>query len=325
MEADEFLLVRDMFRTFAGRFRTGSADLDPAARATAQKALDELGLTDLRAATLPTATAQECALLAEEHGKQPLPTSLLGTALLAPELLRLLGGDGLVRPAGKPTVGLARDLRFIGARTGGLVAWDCEGADSALCVAVNGMVSRVELGPPVPGIDMLRAMRSIPEEARGTTVGRLDAAALRQWRAFALVMVSSEMVGAASSFVGQAVEYAGARRQYGREIGTFQAVQHLLADATFLVEAATSATRYAAWCLDNESPATALTAAGVAKAEANSSALEAVYIGMQVFGGIAQTWEHIAHLYLRRVRLDAVTLATTEDLLTTLADPEANR
>ncbi|XDO63820.1 acyl-CoA dehydrogenase family protein [Streptomyces sp. RLB1-33] len=137
--------------------------------------------------------------------------------------------------------------------------------------------------------------------------------------------MSSELVGAAGSFVRLSVEYARERRQYGREVGSFQAVQHLLADATVLVEACTSATRYAAWCLDNESPARALTAARVAKAEVNASALDAVYTGMQVFGGIAQTWEHIAHLYLRKVRLGAMTLATTADLLTTLAQSELTR
>lgn len=137
--------------------------------------------------------------------------------------------------------------------------------------------------------------------------------------------MSSELVGAAGSFVRQSVEYARERRQYGREIGSFQAVQHLLADATVLVEACTSATRYAAWCLDNEPPGTALKAARVAKAEVNDSALEAVRTGMQVFGGIAQTWEHDAHLYLRKVLTGAMTLATTADLLTTLAEPEAVR
>jgi alkylation response protein AidB-like acyl-CoA dehydrogenase len=68
-----------------------------------------------------------------------------------------------------------------------------------------------------------------------------------------------------------------------------------------------------------------LAAARVAKAEVNSSALEAVYGGMQVFGGIAQTWEHIAHLYLRKVRLGTTLLATTADLLPALAVPEVTR
>jgi hypothetical protein len=323
VEAEEFLLVRDMLRTFATRFRVGSAAVKPSDRAAAQKALGELGLAELRRTSPPAATVQECALLAEEHGRQPLTTSLLGTVLLAPELLRLLGEDAPPDQGTTPTIALARDLRFPGLRSSGLVAWDCEGADSALCVAPDGTVTAVEPGPPAPSADLLRALRSVPPGSPSRTVGRLDAATHQRWQAYALVIVSSELVGAARSFVQQSVEYARERRQYGREIGSFQAVQHLLADATVLVEACTSATRYAAWCLDNEPPARALTAARVAKAEVNGSVLEAVQTGMQVFGGIAQTWEHVAHLYLRKVLLGATTLATTTDLLTILAEPEA--
>jgi hypothetical protein len=332
VEAEEFLLVRDMFRSFATRFRASSADVKPATRAAAQEALGELGLGDLRRTSPPAATVQECALLAEEHGKQPLTTSLIGTALLAPELLRLLGDDASddAPPVHgtTPTIALARDLRFPGfprSHPGELVAWDCEGADGALCVTSDGTVTGVGLGPPAPSADLLRGIRSVPPGSPSHALGRLDPAALRHWQAYALVIVSSELVGAAGSFVRQSVEYARERRQYGREIGSFQAVQHLLADATVLVEACTSATRYAAWCLDNEPPGTALKAARVAKAEVNDSALEAVRTGMQVFGGIAQTWEHDAHLYLRKVLTGAMTLATTADLLTTLAEPEAVR
>lgn len=323
MEAEEFLLVRDMFRTFAARFETGSAVVKPSTRAAAQEALGELGLGELRRSSPPAATVQECALLAEEHGRQPLTTSLIGTALLAPELLRLLGDEDRPDLGTTPTIALARDLRFPGPHPSPLVAWDCEGADGALCVAPDGTVTAVALGAPAPSADLLRGIRSVPSDSPPSVVGRLDPERLRQWQAYALVMVSSELVGAARSFVRQSTEYARERRQYGREIGSFQAVQHLLADATVLVEACTSATRYAAWCLDNEPPATALTAARVAKAEVNGSALEAVHTGMQVFGGIAQTWEHAAHLYLRKVLVGAGTLATTTDLLATLAEPEA--
>jgi alkylation response protein AidB-like acyl-CoA dehydrogenase len=186
-------------------------------------------------------------------------------------------------------------------------------------------VTGLGLGAAAPGIDLLRGIRSVPSESTARFLGRLDVERYRYWQAYALVMVSSELVGAAGSFVRLSVEYARERRQYGQEIGSFQAVQHLLADAMVLVEACISATRYAAWCLDHESPARALTAARVAKAEVNASALDAVYTGMQVFGGIAQTWEHIAHLYLRKVRLGAMALATTADLLATLARPEPVR
>ena len=323
MEREEFVLVRDMVRSLAPRHGVTSADeLKPATRSVAQQALDDMGLRDLRRASPPAATTQECALLAEEHGRHPLTTSLLGTVLLAPELLRLLGDD---TSQGTPTVALTRELRFPGQESADLVAWDSEGADSALCVTTDGTVSRVELGPAAPSTDLVRSVRAVPADAPVEVVGRLTAADQLRWQAYALVVVTAELVGAAGSFVEQAVEYARVRRQYGQAIGSFQAVQHLLADATVLVEAGTSVTRYAAWCLDNEPPERALTAARVAKAEVNSSALEAVYAGMQLFGGIAQTWEHIAHLYLRKVRLGATLLATTDDLLPALAAPEVPR
>ncbi|WP_405813173.1 acyl-CoA dehydrogenase family protein [Streptomyces sp. NBC_01390] len=322
METEEFVLLRDLLRSFATRFRVGSADdVGPAAAATAQKALGELGLTELRRSTPPAATAQECALLAEEHGSLPLPTSLLGTVLLAPELLRLLGAPAA--PGWTPTIALARDLRFPGPGSSPLVAWDSEGADDALCVFPDGTVTAAGLGSAAPSVDLLRAIRTVT--APGRVVGRLEPAAHQHWQAYALIVVASELVGAARSFVEQSVRYARERVQYGRRIGSFQAVRHLLADATVLVEACASATRYAAWCLDHEPPQRALAAARVAKAEVNSSALEAVYAGMQVFGGIAQTWEHIGHLYLRKVRVGATVLATTAELLTELAEPEAAR
>ncbi|MET7571051.1 acyl-CoA dehydrogenase family protein [Streptomyces sp. NPDC005492] len=323
MEREEFVLVRDMVRALATRYGVASADeIKPSTRTAAQQALEELGLRDLRRSSPPAATAQECALLAEEHGRRPLTTSLLGTVLLAPELLRLLGTD---TSSTTPTVALTRELRFPGLTPTELVAWDSEGADSALCVAAEGTVTRVELGPAAPSTDLVRSLRAVPSDAPVEAVGRLTAPDHLRWQAYTLVVVTAELVGAAGSLVEQAVEYARVRHQYGQAIGSFQAVQHLLADATVLVEACTSVTRYAAWCLDNEPPQRALAAARAAKAEVNSSALEAIYAGMQVFGGIAQTWEHVAHLYLRKVRLGATLLVTTADLLPALAVPEATR
>ncbi|MFG2377846.1 acyl-CoA dehydrogenase family protein [Streptomyces sp. NPDC048504] len=323
MDREEFVLVRDMVRSIATRFGVTSADeVKPSTRTAAQQALDDMGLADLRRTSPPAATAQECALLAEEHSRHPLTTSLLGTVLLAPELLRLLGDD---TPQSTPTIALTRELRFPVRTPTDLLAWDSEGADSALCVTAEGAVSRVELGPAAPSMDLVRSVRAVPPDAPVQAVGHLDPPDQLRWQAYALVVVTAELVGAAGSFVEQAVEYARVRRQYGQAIGSFQAVQHLLADATVLVEACTSVTRYAAWCLDNEQPERALTAARVAKAEVNSSALEAVYAGMQVFGGIAQAWEHIAHLYLRKVRLGATLLATTDELLAALAVPEVTR
>ncbi|MFD8377080.1 acyl-CoA dehydrogenase family protein [Streptomyces sp. NPDC059679] len=182
---------------------------------------------------------------------------------------------------------------------------------------------KVGVGPPAPTADLLRGVRTA--SGGGEVVGRLTPEARQHWQAYALVVVTAELVGTAASFVELSVGYARDRHQYGRPIGSFQAVRHLLADATVQVESCTSAARYAGWCLDHEPPDRALAAARVAKAEVNTSAVEAVYAGMQVFGGIAQTWEHIAHLYLRKVLVGARLLATTADLLPALATSEAAR
>lgn len=319
MEAEEFLAVRDLLRAFVTRFHAGPGAPDPKAQAAARETLDELGLAELRRSTPPAASAQECALLAEEHGRLPMTTSFVGTSLLAPELLRLLG---VMQPdCAAPTIALTEDLRFPGREpSDGLVAWDCDGADAALCVAVDGTVTVLELGPPAPTADFGRAVRKIPKDSPAQMLGRLDPAQYAQWRAFALIMVSSELLGAARSLLEQSVEYARERRQYGRAIGSFQAVQHILADATVLAEACASATRYAAWCLDEQQPVHALKAASVAKAEAGTSLPEVIRAAMQVFGGIAQTWEFPAHLYLRKVLVGGRTLATTAELLASLVD-----
>ncbi|MEB8336184.1 acyl-CoA dehydrogenase family protein [Streptomyces endophyticus] len=323
MQAEEFRMVREALGAFVADHRCTSAEPTTAQRAAAQKALDGLGLVELRRSTRPLATAQECALLAEDFGRQPMTASLLGTVLLAPEVLRLVeAGGGDVSYEGAPTIALGRDLRFGGGSAGDYRAWDTEGADSALYVAADGTVRSLALGDAAPTTDLLRPVR-VATTTAPQVVGRLGREHVCAWQAWALVMVSSELVGAAASFVEQAASYARDRVQYGRPIGSYQAVQHLLADATVAVEACASATRYAAWCLDRAGPDAALTAARVAKAEVDVSALEAVYAGMQVFGGVAQTWEHIAHLYLRRVRVGATMLTGTAELLSALAVPHS--
>ena len=98
-------------------------------------------------------------------------------------------------------------------------------------------------------------------------------------------------------------DYARERRQYGVPIGSFQAVQHLLAEAKTLTEGALSATLYAAWAVDALEPAEARAAAAVAKAYAARSARTVCETAIQVHGGIGNTWECMAHVYLRRALL----------------------
>ncbi len=97
-----------------------------------------------------------------------------------------------------------------------------------------------------------------------------------------------------------ATAYATERHQYGAAIGSFQAVQHLLADAFVLTEGARSVTLHAAWAVDELPAPDALAAAAVAKAYCARAARQVCETAIQVHGGIGNTWECLAHVYLRR-------------------------
>jgi alkylation response protein AidB-like acyl-CoA dehydrogenase len=121
-------------------------------------------------------------------------------------------------------------------------------------------------------------------------------------RAFAVgtVATAAEALGAASTALDLAVAYALEREQFGRAIGSFQAVQHLLADAHVLRETSWSTVLYAACAVDEDLP-DAEEAATIAKAWVSRSARAVVETALQVLGGIGFTWEHDLHLFLRRV------------------------
>jgi alkylation response protein AidB-like acyl-CoA dehydrogenase len=118
--------------------------------------------------------------------------------------------------------------------------------------------------------------------------------------AIGAVATAAEGLGAASRALDLAVEYSLERRQFGRLIGSFQALQHVLADAHVLRETAWSTILYASAALD-ESTAGSLEAASIAKAHASRASRDVVEAALQVLGGVAFTWEHDAHLFQRRV------------------------
>jgi alkylation response protein AidB-like acyl-CoA dehydrogenase len=134
---------------------------------------------------------------------------------------------------------------------------------------------------------------------------RLTPDDLAAWAALGLALTSADLVGIMRGVLDVSVEYAKDRKQYGVAIGTFQAVQHLLAEARCLLEAAFSATLYPAWAVD-ELPADDARAAGrVAKAYCARAARTVCETAVQVHGGIGNTWDCIVHVYLRRALLSA--------------------
>jgi alkylation response protein AidB-like acyl-CoA dehydrogenase len=114
------------------------------------------------------------------------------------------------------------------------------------------------------------------------------------------LLAAAEAVGAAGAVLEEARRYAGERRQFGRTIGSYQALRHLMADMHVRQASSWSTVLYAAAALDEDLPDAPQTAA-VAKAYVSRAAREVVHGAMQVFGGIAFTAEHPAHRFLRRV------------------------
>jgi alkylation response protein AidB-like acyl-CoA dehydrogenase len=129
-----------------------------------------------------------------------------------------------------------------------------------------------------------------------------------RWRAFSLTMLCADMVGAMQAALNMGLEHARSRHQFGHPIGSFQAIQHLCAEQHVSLEASRSATYYSAWAVDGLGPDEALVAARVAKAYVSRVSTQVVEAVMQIYGGLGQSWECTAHLFLRRVLADRIVL-----------------
>jgi alkylation response protein AidB-like acyl-CoA dehydrogenase len=115
------------------------------------------------------------------------------------------------------------------------------------------------------------------------------------------VMLAAEMMGGAQKVLDLTVDYAKVRVQFGRPIGSFQAVQHKCANMMVDVEGAKSAVYYAAWAVSNDVAESAV-AAAVAKAAASDAFRRVSAEGIQLHGGIGFTWDHDLHLYFKRAK-----------------------
>ena len=146
---------------------------------------------------------------------------------------------------------------------------------------------------------MTRSLAGVVESPRELTELSHDDAA--RWYALALTATTADLVGAARGTLALATEYAKMREQYGATIGSYQAVRHLLAESLALIEGCVSVLRHAAWAVDELPPVEAIEAARIAKIYCARSARTVCETSIQVHGGIGNTWECLAHVYLRRV------------------------
>jgi alkylation response protein AidB-like acyl-CoA dehydrogenase len=160
---------------------------------------------------------------------------------------------------------------------------------------------------PMPGVDLTRRLHRVRFSGRGEMIARGEAA----WNALALaldiatVALCAEMTGGMQRTMEIAVEYAKTRKQFGKPIGMYQAVQHQCADMLVWTESSRSAAYYAAWALDNAIP-DARAAVSVAKVYASDACREVGNRGVQVHGGMGFTWENDVHLYYRRAKASEI-------------------
>ena len=124
-------------------------------------------------------------------------------------------------------------------------------------------------------------------------------------------LLAAEQVGAAQHLLDLSVDYAKSRLQFGRQIGSFQAVKHRLADMLVDLEHARSTAYHAVWALGDGSDDPAL-AASMAKATCSDAFSRIAADTIQVHGGIGFTWEHPAHWYFKRAATDAALLGSAE-------------
>jgi alkylation response protein AidB-like acyl-CoA dehydrogenase len=261
----------------------------------------------------PLASGVEAAIIADALGEAVVDVAFTGPVLAA-DLARRAG----VHAVDGAVVGFAPDLigpaRVSGRTTATPVhAVDCaaQGPAIAYVLAPEGdryRIVQVPVDGAREGADLTRTIRPIPagvpvsEVAGSRLLTRPD---LEAWAAFGLALTSADLVGLMRGVIDLTVAYAQERRQYGVAIGTFQAVQHLLAEARCLMEGALSAALYPAWAVDALDADDARMAGRVAKAYCARAARTVCETAVQVHGGMGNTWECMVHVYLRRALLSS--------------------
>jgi alkylation response protein AidB-like acyl-CoA dehydrogenase len=160
---------------------------------------------------------------------------------------------------------------------------------------------------PMPGVDATRLLCAVqyddvmvPAEDVMTD-GAKARGALRHAIDVATLALSAEMVGGMQYLLDASVEYAKTRKQFGKPIGQFQAVQHHCANMLLMTESARSAVYFAAWLMGN-TPEQAPLAVSVAKLYASDSYREVGNLCIQVHGGIGFTWDESIHFYYKRAK-----------------------
>jgi alkylation response protein AidB-like acyl-CoA dehydrogenase len=297
------------------------------------------------------ASARETALVAEELGRSVAPVPFLGSTVLATSALL---GVGTTQQAVAELLPRLAAGALIGALAIPLSAHPGVAFPASVIVNADGTLSgRVStvadasvaeviivpaVGPTGPGLYAVEAAAASVTEVVSLDLTRRVAdvvlesvparlvsgpehapAALRHALTTAAGLLASEQLGVADWCLTETVRYVKERYQFGRPVGSFQAVKHRLANLYLEVVNARAAARYAADALATGSDDVPV-AVAVAKSRCSTIAVHAAEEAIQLHGGIGMTWEHPVHLYLKRAKSDSIAFGTAGRHRATLAD-----
>ncbi|WP_431882898.1 acyl-CoA dehydrogenase family protein [Micromonospora gifhornensis] len=347
-DADEEALrdtVRALLAAHAPWQRTLAAvDGDDPYDATLWRRLvDQLGVTGLAVPAEHGGAAagfREVAVVLEELGRAVAPVPFLGAAVATRALLacaehtllrRLAAGECDVTVAvdfaTAPDVAIALDARPDAVTVGpgptltGRVSGVADAVPHGLLLVPAGdALYVVDAAEPavrmsaVVSLDVTRPLVDIEltaAVARPIATGAAAADAVTAALTAGAALLASEQVGLAQWCLDTTVAYVRQRHQFGRPVGSFQAVKHRLADVWVELTEARAVARYAADRLGAAGPEAAL-AAALAQAYCGPVAVRAAEVCVQLHGGIGFTWEHPAHLYLKRAKSAAIAFGTAD-------------
>jgi alkylation response protein AidB-like acyl-CoA dehydrogenase len=317
-------MVRE-FEEFHDELRSVAGDLLAKDRAVEWPVLAEAGWIGLEVSDDfggAGATFAEVAVICEAMGRAATASSYLGGAVLGVAVLNSLrpssSRDTLLAEVASGAVRTAVVLdgvRLQNTRLFGRAEFvpDVEGAERLLVIATDPdgipVVAETQAATvaPQPVIDETRSLATVTAEgAEATAVLRFDGDADAQIRRLldrAAVAVACDSLGLSEAMLSATVSYAGVRHQFGRPIGSFQAVKHACADMLVHVSVARQLVRAAVDAVAQDR-SEASVAASMAKSYACSTAVDVVGKAMQLHGGIGYTWESGIHVYLKRAALN---------------------
>jgi len=296
------------------------------------------------------ASYREAAVAAEVLGSHVAPVPFLGSAVVATSALLSIaeGTAGLLAKmadgsmtaalavpfASAPGSGFPASVRVAGPRPGdaatgvarlrGMVAGVADALPAGvLLVPADGVPNALYLvdmaaegvaKAPVTSLDMTRQLCDLSfDDAPATLIASGPGAerALDAAMAAGAGILAAEQTGLAQRCLDMTVAYVKERKQFARPVGSFQGLKHRLADLWVSVTQARAASRYAAACLATGSTDTKV-AVALAKAYCSDVAVQAAQECVQMHGGIGFTWEHPAHLLLKRAKADSIAFGTAD-------------